>query len=102
MFYIAAGVINHTQKKNVLQNSTVSNECCQSAVHDKSMPFVSIQMPSESVKKNHHKNKMDASIILTPKNLRDANLWLQNIIEAEKLFNLPPVTFMDLITNRSK
>lgn len=72
MFYIAAGVVNHTRNKNHSKNAIKENESIGQCPMDLNNRYsVSINIPIET--KIKPKNP---SITLSPEYLRDVNLWL--------------------------
>lgn len=80
MFYIAAGVVNHTRNKNHSKNVINENESigqCPMDVNNKNS--VSINIPIETTIK-----PKNPSITLSPEYLRDVNLWLESFNDFER------------------
>lgn len=76
MFYIAAGVVNHTRNKNHSKNVINEIESTGQCPLDLNNGYsVSINIPIESVKK-----AKNPSITLSPEYLQDVNLWLECFI----------------------
>lgn len=77
MFYIAAGVVNHTRnKKHSNESKIVINEnesSDQCPMHSNNTYSVSINIPIEC-----EKNPKNPSITLSPEYLRDVNLWMES------------------------
>lgn len=74
MFYIAAGVVNHTRNKNQSKNVINENELIGQCPMDLNSRYsVSINMQIESEKK-----PKNPSVTLSPEYLRDVNLWLKS------------------------
>lgn len=77
MFYIAAGVVNHTrnkkhsnESKNVINENESNDQCPMDSNNRYS---VSINIPIE-----FEKSPKNPSITLSPEYLRGANLWLES------------------------
>lgn len=100
MFYIAAGVVNHTQ--NVADVNELNNGPKLSSTAQKQPP-VCISMPSMFLEQEKFpaKDRMDPSIILTPKHLQNTRSWLQILDDMEKKCHPSEIAFRSVYSDRS-